>query len=228
MEEFIRTEIILGKTAMEKLKNSRVLVFGVGGVGSYVCEAIARAGVGAITVVDNDTVSISNINRQLIALRSTVGRNKVDVVAERIKDINPLCDVTPLKLFYLPETAGEIDFSEFDFIVDAIDTVTAKLDIICRAKALGIPIISSMGTGNKLNPELLTITDIYKTSVCPLARVMRRELKARGIDELQVLYSQEKPITPDAEEKRIPGSVSFVPSVAGLIIGGYVIRKITG
>lgn len=228
MEEFIRTEIILGKTAMEKLKKSRVLVFGVGGVGSYVCEAIARAGVGAITVVDNDTVSISNINRQLIALRSTVGRNKVDVVAERIKDINPLCDVTPLKLFYLPETAGEIDFSEFDFIVDAIDTVTAKLDIICRAKALGIPIISSMGTGNKLNPELLTITDIYKTSVCPLARVMRRELKARGIDELQVLYSQEKPITPDAEEKRIPGSVSFVPSVAGLIIGGYVIRKITG
>ncbi len=226
MEEFIRTEILLGKEAMERLKNSSVIVFGAGGVGSYVCEALARSGVGAITVVDNDTVSISNINRQLIALHSTVGRAKVDVVKERIYDINPACRVTARKLFYLPETASEIDLSEYDYIIDAIDTVTAKLDIICRADALGIPIISSMGTGNKLDAERLTITDIYKTAVCPLSRVMRRELKARGIARLTVLFSPEPPVKPNSDDARTPGSVSFVPSVAGLLIGGYVVREL--
>ncbi len=226
MEEFSRSELLLGKTAMEKLKNSHVLVFGAGGVGSYVCEALARSGVGSITVVDNDTVSVSNINRQLIALHSTLGKPKVEVVADRIHDINPYCDVKPINLFYLPDTAESLDLSAYDYIVDAIDTVTAKIDIICRAKNLGISIISSMGTGNKLDAEKLTISDIYKTTVCPLSRVMRRELKARGIDKLTVLYSPEEPIKPDSEDKRTPGSVSFVPSVAGLLIGGYVIKEL--
>lgn len=226
MEEFIRSEILLGKKALEKLQKSKVIVFGTGGVGSYVCEALARSGVGAITVVDNDTVSESNINRQLIALHSTIGRYKADVAAERIADINPRCKVSVHKFFYLPETADAIDLTQYDYIVDAIDTVTAKIDIICRAEKLGIPIISSMGTGNKLNAEALTVTDIFKTSVCPLARVMRRELKTRGIKKLTVLYSPEPPITPMSEDLRTPGSVSFVPSVGGLLIGGHVVREL--
>lgn len=226
MEEFTRSEILLGSTAMEKLKNSKVIVFGAGGVGSYVCEALARSGIGAITVVDNDTVSLSNINRQLIAYHSTVGMAKVDVVKERILDINPNCNVMALKLFYLPETSDKIDLSEYDYIIDAVDTVTAKLDIICRADKLGIPVISSMGTGNKLDAEQLTITDIYKTAVCPLSRVMRRELKVRGIKKLTVLYSPEETVKPDSHDQRTPGSVAFVPSVAGLLIGGYVVKDI--
>lgn len=226
MNEFIRSEILLGKAAMEKLKKSKVIIFGVGGVGSYVCEAIARSGVGAITVVDNDVVSQSNINRQLIALHSHLGRAKVDVVKERIEDINPKCSVTVYNMFYLPETAEEIDFSEYDYIIDAVDTVTAKLEIICRAKKAGVPVISCMGTGNKLEPSMLSITDIYKTKVCPLARVMRRELKERGIKSLTVMYSEEKPLVPMSDNPRIPGSVSFVPSVAGLMIGGYVVKEL--
>ena len=226
MEEFARSELLLGKTSIEQLKNKKVIVFGVGGVGSYVCEALVRTGVGNITVVDNDTVAESNINRQIIALHSTVGMNKVDVIEARIKDINPDCRVTKKQMFYLPENADEIDLAEYDYIVDAIDTVTAKIDIICRGTELGVPVISCMGTGNKLEPSMLKITDIYKTNVCPLARVMRRELKQRGIKKLDVLYSEEKPIIPDSDNPRVPGSVAFVPSVAGLMIGGYVIRNL--
>jgi len=226
MNEFARSELVLGKNSIEKLKNKKVMVFGIGGVGSYVCEALARTGVGNITVVDNDVVSESNINRQIIALHSTVGMNKVDVIEARIKDINPDCNVIKKQMFYLPENADEIDFSGYDYIVDAIDTVTAKIDIICCAADLDIPIISCMGTGNKSEPSMLEITDIYKTNVCPLARVMRRELKQRGIKKLNVLYSEEKPILPEADNPRVPGSVAFVPSVAGLMIGGYVIKEL--
>ena len=226
MSQFVRSEILLGKENIEKLKNAHVIIFGVGGVGSYVSEALCRSGVGEITVVDSDVLSESNINRQLIALHSTIGRKKVDVIEERIKDINPKCIVHKKDMFYLPENSGEIDFSGVDFVVDAIDTVTAKIDIICRCKSENIPVISSMGTGNKMEPSMLKIEDLYKTSVCPLARVMRRELKARGIKNLTVLYSEEKPIEPMVEDKRTPGSVAFVPSVAGLMIGGYVIKEI--
>ena len=226
MSQFVRSEILLGKENIEKLKNAHVIIFGVGGVGSYVSEALCRSGVGEITVVDSDVLSESNINRQLIALHSTIGRKKVDVIEERIKDINPKCIVHKKDMFYLPGNSGEIDFSGVDFVVDAIDTVTAKIDIICRCKSENIPVISSMGTGNKLEPSMLKIEDLYKTSVCPLARVMRRELKARGIKNLTVLYSEEKPIEPMVEDKRTPGSVAFVPSVAGLMIGGYVIKEI--
>ena len=226
MNEFTRSELLLGKSSINKLKEKKVIVFGIGGVGSYVCEALARTGIGSITVVDNDTVAESNINRQIIALHSTVGMNKVDVVAERIKDINPMCEVIKKQMFYLPENADEINLEEYDYIIDAIDTVTAKIDIIIRANVLNIPIISCMGTGNKLDPSELKIADIYKTSVCPLARVMRRELKQREIKKLTVLYSEEKPILPDSDNPRIPGSVSFVPSVAGLMIGGYVIKEL--
>lgn len=226
MNQFIRSELLLGKDSMEKLKNSHVIVFGVGGVGSYVAEALARSGVGEITVVDNDSVSLSNLNRQLIALHSTIGRKKTDVITERILDINPECKVNKKEIFYLPENADDIDFSGVDFVVDAIDTVTAKIDIIVRCKKENIPIISSMGTGNKLDASMLKIADLYDTSVCPLARVMRRELKNRDIKNLAVLYSEEKPIEIESDDKRTPGSVAFVPSVAGLLIGGYVIKEL--
>lgn len=227
MNEFIRSEILLGKEKIEHLKSSKILVFGAGGVGSYVCEALARSAVGSITVVDNDIVAESNINRQIIALHSTIGRNKAEVMCERIKDINPECRAVPIKLFYLPETSSEIDLAKFDYIVDAIDTVTAKIDIICRSHKLGVPVISCMGTGNKKDPSKLVISDIYSTSVCPLARVMRRELKARDIKKLPVLYSTEQPIKPNTDNPRIPGSVSFVPSCAGLMTAGYVISELT-
>lgn len=226
MNEFLRSEYLLGKEALETLKNKNVIVFGIGGVGSYVCEALARTGLGNITLVDNDTVSETNINRQIIAMHSTVGLNKTEVEKKRIKDINPWCNVTEKKMFYLPENADEIDLSEYDYIVDAIDTVTAKIDIICRAQKECVPIVSCMGTGNKLNPEELKFADIYKTAVCPLARVMRRELKERGIKKLTVLYSEEKPIAPNSGGGRVPGSVAFVPAVAGLMIGGYVIKQL--
>ena len=229
MSRFERAELLLGTDSLEKLQRAKVIVFGVGGVGSYVCEALARSGVGTICLVDNDIVSESNINRQLIALTSTIGLNKTDVMKERILDINPDCNVTSIPCFYTKDKEVEID--GFDYIVDAIDTVTSKLTLIEEANRLSIPIISSMGTGNKLDPTRFEIADISKTSVCPLARVMRRELKARGINHLKVLYSKEEPISlgnqvSENGRRSIPGRVSFVPSVAGLIIAGEVIKDI--
>lgn len=231
MNEFSRTELLIGKFAADKLKDSRIIVFGVGGVGSFVCEALARSGIGEIAVVDNDTVSETNINRQLIALHSTVGMPKVDVMAERIHDISPSCSVTAYDKFYMQP--GDIDISRYDFIVDAIDTVSAKLNLIEDAQRHSVPIISCMGTGNKLDPTMFEITDIYKTSVCPLARVMRRELKARGIKHLRVLYSKEEPIKPGfsdekVSKRQVPGSMPFVPPVAGMIIAGEVVKTLIG
>ena len=225
-ERFSRTEMLLGVQAMEKLRHSRIAVFGVGGVGGYVSEALARCGVGTLDLIDRDVVSVSNINRQIIALTSTVGRQKTEVAAERAKDINPDICVNIYPMFYTPETASQFDFASYDYIVDAIDDVKGKLTIIKMAKDAGVPVISSMGAGNKL------ITDIYKTSVCPLARVMRKELKARGIPHLTVVYSKEEPKKPlvlqkDAETgKVIPASISFVPSAVGLIIASKVVRDI--
>ena len=229
---FSRTEILIGKEALEALKNARVAVFGVGGVGGYVVEALARSGVGALDLIDNDVVSESNINRQIIALYSTIGMLKTEVMAARVKDINPALRVRTHNVFYLPETAAQFDFSQFDYVVDAIDTVSGKLAIIEHANAAKVPVISSMGTGNKLDPARFEVTDISKTSVCPLARVMRRELKKRGIERLKVLYSKEEPLSsPLIDEERgksIPGSIAFVPSVAGLIIAGEVIKDLIG
>ncbi|MBQ2933518.1 MAG: tRNA threonylcarbamoyladenosine dehydratase [Clostridia bacterium] len=221
--QYTRTIAVLGEDAIERLKNCRVAVFGVGGVGSYIVEALARAGVGAIDLIDNDTFNITNINRQLYATHKTVGQYKVDVAAARIHDINPECKVTAHKMFYLPENAEALDLSQYDYIVDAIDTVAAKVELIVRADKVGTRIISSMGTGNKLHPELFEIADIYKTSVCPLAKVMRTRLKKEGIKKLKVVYSKEEPIT---NSDNIIGSVPFVPSVAGLIIAGEVIKEI--
>ena len=229
-ERFEREELLIGKEALAKLQSARVCLFGVGGVGSYVAEALARAGVGAIDIVDNDTVNVTNINRQLCALTSTIGRNKVDVVAERLADINPELKITAFCEFVLPENIDKYDFSAYDYIVDAIDTVSAKIAIIERAKAADVPVISCMGTGNKLDPSALVVTDIQKTSTCPLARVMRRELKARGIAHLKVVYSTEPPIKTGAQTetgKPVVASISFVPSVAGLLAAGEVIRDIT-
>lgn len=235
LNEFSRTELLLGEEAMTKLKKSTIAVFGVGGVGSYVVEALARSGVGKFVLFDNDEVSLTNINRQLIATRKTIGRKKVEVMRERIEEINPNAEVIVNACFYLPENADKFDFTEYSYIVDAVDTVAAKLEIICRAKEKNIPVISSMGAGNKLNPTLFEISDIYKTSVCPLAKVMRHELKKRGIKKLKVVYSKEPPIQPilsdnseiEITNKRtIPGSVSFVPSVAGLIIASEVVKDI--
>ena len=221
--QYTRSIAVLGEDAITKLKNCRVAVFGVGGVGSYTVEALARAGVGAIDLIDNDTFNVTNMNRQLYATHKTIGQYKVDVARERILDINPECKVTAHKMFYLPENADGLDLSQYDYIVDAIDTVAAKVELIVRADKVGTKIISSMGTGNKLHPDLFEITDIYKTSVCPLAKVMRTRLKKEGIKKLKVVYSKEEPITnPD----NIIGSVPFVPSVAGLIIAGEVIKEI--
>lgn len=226
-----RTRMILGDEAIAKLNKASVIIFGVGGVGSFVAESVARAGIGKITLVDNDTVALTNINRQLVALNSTVGRMKTEVMAERIKDINPQCDVRCVDEFILNDNINDVIGEKFDYCVDAVDTVTAKLAIIMRCEELGIPVISSMGTGNKLDPTQLEITDIFKTSVCPLAKVMRKELKTRGIKKLKVCYSKEEPLTPleseeETNKRRTPGSVSFVPSVAGLIIGGAVVKDI--
>ncbi len=228
-EEFTRTARIYGEDAIEKLTSAHVAVFGVGGVGGYVCEALARAGVGKLDIFDKDAVSLSNINRQIIALHSTVGMPKVEVMKARIEDINPDCIVTTHNVFYLPENADEFDLSKYDHIVDAVDTVSAKLEIICRADRLMVPVISAMGAGNKTDPTQFKVSDIYKTSVCPLARVMRRELKKRGIEKLKVVYSTEEATINSGvsdEEKRAPGSLSFVPSAMGLIIAGEVIKKI--
>lgn len=232
MSEFTRTEMLIGKSSMDKLANSSVAIFGVGGVGSYVCEASARCGIGNITLIDNDTVAESNINRQLIALHSTIGRYKTEVAKERILDINPECRVTAINAFYSPENAELINFSEYDYIIDAIDTVTAKLCLIENAYNAGTPIISSMGTGNKLDPSRFRISDISKTSVCPLARVMRRELKARNINKLKVLWSDEVPKNPlfdepaNSSRRQTPASISFVPSVAGLLIAKEMITDL--
>lgn len=235
--QFSRTEILLGKDGIDCLKKSRVAVFGIGGVGGYVAEALARSGVGALDLIDNDEVSLTNINRQIIALHSTVGRPKVDVMKERILDINPECNVRIFQCFYLPETKNLFDFTEYDYVVDAVDTVTAKIQLIVQAKEAGVPIISSMGAGNKLNPASFEVADISQTSVCPLARVMRQECKKRGIKNVKVVYSKEKPVESKltAEEKKsaeqkgnglAPGSCAFVPSVAGLIIASEVIKDL--
>lgn len=236
LHQFSRTELLFGKDGMEKLSRSRVAVFGIGGVGGYTVEALARSGVGAIDLIDDDRVCLSNINRQIIATHKTIGRYKVDVAAERISEINPDCKVTTHKTFYMPNTSGEFDFIEYDFIVDAIDTVTGKLTIIENAKKSGAPVISSMGAGNKLDPTAFEVADIYQTSVCPLAKVMRRELKKRGIDSLKVVYSKEQPVQLSdkvvegedrgAARRSVPASNAFVPSVAGLIIAGEVIKDL--
>lgn len=217
MEEFERTEQLLG--SLEKLNNAHVAVFGVGGVGGYVVEALVRSGVGEITVVDKDVVSLSNINRQIIALHSTVGMPKVEAIKARALDINPSVKVNTYEMFFLPETASSFDFSVFDYVVDCVDTVAAKIEIAVRAKEAGVPVISAMGAGNKLDPTLFEVDDIYNTSVCPLCRVMRKELKSRGVDSLKVVYSKEEPIRTEGV-----GSVAFVPSVMGLIIAGEVIK----
>lgn len=220
---FSRTELLLGADALEKLKSSHVIVFGCGGVGGYVIEALVRSGVGAVTIVDNDTVNISNINRQIIATTKNIGQKKTDAMRERILEINPGCKVETFDIFFLPDT--EFDFSGYDYIVDAIDTVSAKIELAVRSNELGIPIISSMGSGNKLDPTAFEVTDIYKTTMCPLARVMRRELKKRGVPALKVVYSTEKAIKTGSDEI---GSVSFVPSVCGLTVASEVIKDLIG
>ena len=221
--QYTRTIAVLGEAAISKLKNSHVAVFGVGGVGSYTIEALARAGVGKIDLIDNDIFNVTNINRQLYATQKTIGQYKVDVAKERILDINPDCVVETHKMFYLPENADGINLSIYDYIVDAIDTVSAKVELIVRADKCGVKLISSMGTGNKLHPEMFEISDIYKTSVCPLAKVMRTRLKKEGIKKLKVVYSKEEPIK---NSDNIIGSVSFVPSVAGFIIAGEVVKDL--
>lgn len=237
-ERFDRTKRLLGAEAMDKLNNSHVAVFGIGGVGGHAVDALVRSGIGAITIVDSDAVAVSNINRQLIATTKTVGRKKVEVMKEHLLEINPDVKVEVHDCFFLPETKEAFDFSRYDYVIDAVDTVTAKLELVEACKEVGVPIISSMGAGNKLDPAAFEVTDIYKTSVCPLAKVMRRELKQRGIKKLKVVYSKELPLEPiEAEdfvsdEKRVrratPGSIAFVPSVAGLILAGEVVKDLTG
>ena len=247
LTQFSRTELLLGKEAMETLANARVAVFGIGGVGGYVCEALVRSGVGAFDLIDDDKVCLTNLNRQIIATRNTVGKYKTDVMKERILEINPDASVTIHQCFFMPENADEFPFEEYDYIVDAVDTVTAKIALVMKADELKIPIISSMGAGNKLDGSQFKVADIYKTKVCPLAKVMRRELKKRGIKKLKVVYSEEQPTRPIedmaiscrtncicppgaahkcTERRDIPGSVAFVPSVAGLIIAGEVVKDL--
>ncbi len=226
-EIFQRTEKLLGEAAMEKLAASRVAVFGVGGVGGHVVEGLARSGIGALDLIDKDVVDPTNINRQIVALTTTIGRPKVEVAKERVLAINPDCVVRTSQMFFLPETQDAFHFADYDYVVDAIDTVSGKIALIMAAKEAGVPVISSMGAGNKLDPTAFRVADIYKTNVCPLAKVMRRELKKRGVRSLKVVYSEELPITP-AEEPRTPGSVAFVPSVVGLIIAGEVVKDLCG
>lgn len=216
--------MLIGKDALEKLANSRVAVFGIGGVGGYAAEALVRSGLGTIDIIDNDTVAESNLNRQIYALHSTIGKYKVDVAKERMLDINPNITVNIYKVFYTPETSAEFDFSQYDYIVDAIDTVSGKLELVMQAQKANVPVISSMGAGNKMNPALFDVSDIYKTSVCPLAKVMRHELKKRGVKYLKVVFSKEIPMK--TGEKRVPASNAFVPSVVGLIIASEVIKKL--
>ena len=240
LDQFSRTELLMGKEGIEKLKNSKVAIFGIGGVGSFVVEGLARAGIGNFILVDNDIVSLTNLNRQIIATHKTIGKSKVEVAKKRILDINPNAIVKSYQEFFMPDSKEILD-DTIDYIVDAIDTITAKIELVVRAKKLNIPIISCMGTGNKLDPTKFEVDDIYKTSICPLAKVMRKELKAREIDKLKVVYSKEEPIKPDEElenicekeehalgtkKNQIPGSISFVPSVAGLIVACEVIKDI--
>ena len=235
-EQFLRTEMLLGRDAIEKLHSARVAVFGLGGVGGYAVEALARSGVGSLDLIDSDTVSVSNLNRQLLATHSTVGMLKVDAARNRVLDINPDCIVRTYPVFYTPDTADQFDFAQYDYIVDAIDTVTGKLALVERAKAADTPIICSMGTGNKLDASAFRVADISKTAMCPLARVMRKELSKRGIRHLKVVYSQEEALTPTGWEeeaaalgkRQIPGSVAFVPGAAGLLLAGEVVRDLTG
>ena len=235
-EQFLRTEMLLGSDAIQKLQNARVAVFGLGGVGGYVVEALARSGVGSLDLIDSDRVSVSNLNRQILATHSTVGMLKVDAARNRVLDINPECQVKIWPVFYTPDTADTFDFTQYDYIVDAIDTVTGKLALVERAKAAGTPIICCMGTGNKLDASAFRVADISKTTMCPLARVMRRELAKRGIRHLKVVYSQEEALTPTGWEaeaaalgkRQIPGSVAFVPGAAGLLLAGEVVRDLTG
>ena len=227
---FSRFELLVGEDNIQKLNQAHVIVFGVGGVGGYVVEALVRSGIGHITIVDNDVISLSNLNRQIIATQETIGQKKVDVMKKRILSIHPECDVTTLDMFYLPETANQIDLSQYDYVVDAIDTITSKIELAVRCDQK-IPLISSMGTGNKMNPALLQVSDIYKTSVCPLAKVMRRELKKRRVKHLKVVYSQELPMKHYASDeithkRDIPGSTSFVPSSAGLLIASEVVKDL--
>lgn len=249
LNQFSRTQLLLGGEAMKKLSESRVAVFGVGGVGGYACEALVRSGVGHFDLIDDDKVCLTNLNRQIIATRRTVGKYKTDVMKERMLEINPDVDVTSHKCFFLPENADEFPFSEYDYVIDAVDTVTAKLELVMKCRELNVPIISSMGAGNKLDASAFRVADIYKTKMCPLAKVMRRELKKRGVKKLKVVYSEEKPTRPIedmsvscrtncicppgaahkcTERRDIPGSVAFVPSVAGLIIAGEVVKDLTG
>lgn len=247
LNQFSRTQLLLGTEAMEKLKRARVAVFGIGGVGGYVCEALVRSGVGAFDLVDDDKVCLTNLNRQIIATRKTVGKYKVEVMRERILEINPDCDVRVHQCFYLPETADQFNFSDYDYVVDAVDTVTAKVTLVLEAQKAGVPIISCMGAGNKLDASALEVADIYDTSVCPLARVMRAELRKRGVKHLKVVYSKEPALTPIddttiscrthcicppdtarkcTQRRQVPGSNAFVPAAAGLIIAGEVVRDI--
>lgn len=229
LNQFSRTEMLFGKEAMEKLSKSRVAVFGIGGVGGYTVEALARSGVGTLDLIDNDKICLTNLNRQIFAVYSTIGHYKVDVAKERIYDIFPDIKVNTHKCFFMPDTADDFDFSQYDYIIDAIDTVTGKLEIIKRAKTANVPVISAMGAGNKLDPTAFKVADIYETKVCPLARVMRQELRKSGINDLKVVYSEEKPVRPieGVEIKNTPGSNAFVPSVAGMIIAGEVIKDLT-
>lgn len=236
-EQFSRTALLIGSEGIDRLKSAKVALFGVGGVGSFAAEALIRTGVGALDLFDNDTVAPSNLNRQLIALHSTIGQYKVDVAKARLLDVNPEAQIGAYRMFYLPENADGIDLSQYNYIIDCIDTVAAKLELVVRAERLGVPIIASMGTGNKLDPTAFEVADISKTTVCPLARVMRQELRKRGVQHLKVVYSREIPRTPIASEaqeapqasrRSTPGSVSFCPSVAGLILAGEVIRDLTG
>lgn len=234
MNEFSRTEMLYGRETMEKLKKCRVAVFGLGGVGGYVTEALARSGIGALDLIDNDKVSLTNLNRQILATRTTMGTCKADAAAARVAEISPFCAARAVKLFYLPETQEQLDFCSYDYVVDAIDTVAGKLTIIENAKKAGVPVISSMGTGNKVHPDRLVVADLYETSVCPLARVMRKECRKRGIESLKVVYSREEPLRPAGDvpaeggRRQVPGSTAFVPSVAGLLMAGEVINDLAG
>ena len=235
-DQFSRTRLLLGSNALDRLANAHVAVFGIGGVGGYVTEALARSGVGALDLIDSDTVEITNLNRQIVATTKTLGEYKVDIMARRVRDINPQCSVTAHKCFYLPDTADQFDFRSYDYIVDAVDTVTAKLQLIMQAKACGTPIISSMGAGNKLDPTRFEVADIYDTSVCPLAKIIRKKLRKRGVDSLKVVYSKEPPLhslgtgkanLPDGADVRpVPGSMPFVPPVVGMIAASEVVRDL--
>ncbi|MEE3450737.1 MAG: tRNA threonylcarbamoyladenosine dehydratase [Acutalibacteraceae bacterium] len=249
LNQFSRTQLIYGKDAMDKISRSHVAVFGIGGVGGYTVEALVRSGIGEITLVDDDRVCLTNLNRQLFATRKTVGQYKVDSAEERLLEINPNVRINKYKTFYSPDNSSDFDFSKYNYVVDAIDTVTGKIELILQSKKSGVPIISSMGAGNKVNPSLFEVADIYETSVCPLARVMRYELRKRGVDSLKVVYSKEKPITPIddmtiscrthcicppgtarkcTQRRQVPGSTAFVPSLVGLIIAGEIINDLTG